>query len=1270
VTRRRATTAAATRPQHDELRAARYRTALLREQVEEKRLGRALDLRESAWLEPYSEMLFRLRRLDWEFRGPSTRHNFMWGRDFPIYQTEQELQLLWAPSKLLLDTNSYAQGVAAGIAAYVLGPKTDVRFSADDSPAQKAAQKVIEDCLALNEWHGGQEPGLEAELFQRRLTYGEWHMRGTARDDGLTDLRSIYSEQITIPPGGRFDEWGFGVYADPADPARPQAWWVMYGLTPNEGEEVGPDEMVYCKRNVWRGMKRGVPDYAHGPGELLRLADVLLRNLGEGSAERAAIVGVREHAGSTVDQVQDFVEGQTDFRAYDALSNRLDQVSRKKSGRWEDIPASMKYVAGPMSASAPVELQVLQAVLRGAFRRWQPPEGLVSGDSSNNNFASSLTAESPFVRAIQMEQGQTKPIYTRLGAMFLRNWCDRRGGVEVLTPDGSGVARTLSYAELSRRGKVEAEFPSPETRDKDKESQRYKTETEAGVRSPQSWMQAIGEDPEKVERQIAEYRDAHPPQPQPGAAPGGGPPEQDAEQGGGPGDAGGFDLGEPDDDTLAESLLEAGFSGTITDARGHRRRYEDGKEVPLGDRTQVAGGRHGARPLAAAARVPTEHDLGRLNAAIRNAGSPKEERYLRRLRDNVEGAKDAGRAVKVPHVHLPPELEKQVADEIGAAGHPLNRPAAAKPGRYKLTKSGLPIPRQGQPARVPNLADVKRYEARVQAASSGPEMRRAVRVLDLVRRAAREKHALPLQARPVQESAELLEEFSERAHPRDHDGKFISVADLSAAKNDPKKAAELRQRVRPEDRKALERRITPTPGTRAAYRQAAAKALAAAANDDAPAAPAPAAPAPAAAGPPGAEHLAALGAMAPDSWAVVGGKNVKREADGSYAAADPTGTMVRGGPDLVAAAIAGVTVAAQRPGGPDKGELQRQRSDIARMVAAGRATPAGPAPAAPPAQEWHPKIPVLVRGDTSHNARIKQLGGHWDADRKAWRLTQAAAKLLKAEAPHLEYSLPRDIAQFYHPERFRESLESAELSADMPEIGTLLLECGGEGGTPGPCATAGDRHRAGGRVRKLYHRVRESVVSQFNELADFYGKPAAAAIVAVAALPLPGTAAAPLAAKLLARAVRHVQERHAGGLREAAEGDAPDLAKLAEAVRRVWRRACEVTGETPPELDEAQLQKVLAAHLSADVPESVVEYVTVPAPAPAPPPPAVTRDDLMAVGREVAAAVGAAVGQAVAAAVKDQRPAPAAAPEQKPMKAVIMRDAKGDAAEIWLEPKE
>src|SRR4029077_11167268 len=67
--------------------------------------------------------------------------------------------------------------------------------------------------------------------------------------------------------------------------------------------------------------------------------------------------------------------------------------------------AGVQYKPGPMGSERnPNFVLVGQYVLRGIAVRWNMPEYLISSDASNANYASSLVAESPFVKAREADQ--------------------------------------------------------------------------------------------------------------------------------------------------------------------------------------------------------------------------------------------------------------------------------------------------------------------------------------------------------------------------------------------------------------------------------------------------------------------------------------------------------------------------------------------------------------------------------------------------------------------------------------------------------------------------------------------------------------------------------------------------------------------------------------------------------------------------------------------------------------------------------------------------
>jgi hypothetical protein len=92
-----------------------------------------------------------------------------------------------------------------------------------------------------------------------------------------------------------------------------------------------------------------------------------------------------------------------------------------QSGSFLDIPKGMNYVAPPGAANSTAHLEIFQSLLRSAGNRHNAPEWLVSADASNNNYASSLTAESPFLRNCLRLQSFYKRPFLRVVAAALKN---------------------------------------------------------------------------------------------------------------------------------------------------------------------------------------------------------------------------------------------------------------------------------------------------------------------------------------------------------------------------------------------------------------------------------------------------------------------------------------------------------------------------------------------------------------------------------------------------------------------------------------------------------------------------------------------------------------------------------------------------------------------------------------------------------------------------------------------------------------------------------
>ena len=508
-------------PTRDDWRRLRAENRLARERLESARLtaatrhqerrGRLLESLSLDWVTPYADLLDRFRSAsDPILAGPSSAWQRRQGRNYPIYQTEQELNLLRAPARLLVATSGYAQGLLSGLTSYVIGSGYTYRVAKktreSEAPDElvREVQRVVDDFLRRNQWYGGEQPGMEEELFERSVEDGEFALVDTPNEDGTTDVRTAEPEQITAPPPGELedDEDGlFGVITPKDDVQNVLAYWVQWGDSPHDGERVPADRLTHFRRNVRRSMKRGITDFCFDTLDALSLAATLRTNLGDGAAQQAAIVMVRQHATGSASDIEAFNDGQAEFTKRDPLTGTEQRYRKMRRGGHEDIPEGMQYVAGPGAQNAPAHLSILQGLLRSAGVKWNAPEWLASGDASNNNYSSSLTAESPFVRTVTRRQRGYREAFRRPVWAAAEHHVRTRG----ITAAG----RAWTWEEVCREIDLLVEAPSPETRNRLTEAQQAQIDIPLGADSRQQYAQRQGRDFDQIEADNQAWEDKH-----------------------------------------------------------------------------------------------------------------------------------------------------------------------------------------------------------------------------------------------------------------------------------------------------------------------------------------------------------------------------------------------------------------------------------------------------------------------------------------------------------------------------------------------------------------------------------------------------------------------------------------------------------------------------------------------------------------------------------------------------------------------------------------
>lgn len=439
----------------------------------------------------------------WErFRGP----NGEWWLPVGQYETrpygadvftavdEERLREVRNRSRFLCTYNPYGKGTLKNLTNYMIGP-SGFTFTAQAKMGRAPTPDLLQQNQTwLDEWIKANEFGRRQEETFRRMTRdGEAFLRIFDEEDGIK-LRFVEPEQVKTPEGeDKEGEWSFGIHTDPDDAETVLGYWVQYGPQEN-GEEVAANDIEHCTINTDEAVKRGWPDFEVA-FEPLESARKLLRNMGEGASIVAAIAMIREHAMASKEQVTEFVGGLTEFQTQSPYTNQTRRYETVGPGEVVDIPATMKYAGTPLATTNTTGfLEILQALLRQAATSMCIPEFMVSADASNNNYASILVTESPFTKNAEKTQYTLKCHFLRI----LERARDNAIAAGMLPPESSELVELACTP------------PSVVVTDKLQEAQRFSIENTQGVRSVQTWQQAVGLDPEEEQVNFDEWHERNP----------------------------------------------------------------------------------------------------------------------------------------------------------------------------------------------------------------------------------------------------------------------------------------------------------------------------------------------------------------------------------------------------------------------------------------------------------------------------------------------------------------------------------------------------------------------------------------------------------------------------------------------------------------------------------------------------------------------------------------------------------------------------------------
>lgn len=345
------------------------------------------------------------------------------GRYRPVYTNESDLKIIRAMSWLLVERVPMAQAWINRLLDYTIGTGFDWTIKAEDKRLEKAIQAYVRETLDNSKWSSE----LERESYAREVGEGECILEHVY-ENGQCLAIACEADELTEPAiKGELEDWigvdfvpswTFGVLTRESRPQNPIGYHFCRNQTGSDWDYVTADKVSHWKRNVRARAKRGFSDF-YKPHLYLLRADRVLTNTAEGAATQAAIAYIVEHKDGQQRQAENIVKKfAMPTGRVDPLTGIIERKRKMKPGTRLDVPEGQTYKAGLLGANnSGIYIEVMESALRLAGSVHAFVEGMLTGSYSNNNFASALVAEGPFMQGRLSEQSQRKE---RMREMILK----------------------------------------------------------------------------------------------------------------------------------------------------------------------------------------------------------------------------------------------------------------------------------------------------------------------------------------------------------------------------------------------------------------------------------------------------------------------------------------------------------------------------------------------------------------------------------------------------------------------------------------------------------------------------------------------------------------------------------------------------------------------------------------------------------------------------------------------------------------------------------
>jgi len=392
----------------------------------------------------------------------------------PPYRTWEEHRHMRIVGKYLENYNGYAKNAHQTRINYIVGTGHvySVTKSSPESSKEAVARvtEFIKQWKVRNDWLCRQE-----EIRNRCDRDGEIFLR-KFNVDGYLILRFIEPANVIEPPSNHRDErqfdYSFGIKTPVDDVETPLAYWVQDAT--GSGSFIPAEEIQHRKENCDSSLKRGIPLLWSIRFSLNRAVNIL-KNNSLAIKIQTAIALIRKHKSSR-EVTRTFLTTKAKDDLTKSANRKIDTVNRYPAGAIIDSNVDTEYDFPKVGADPEKSVKALHAELRLCAVAIQFTEYMFSGDASNNNRASSETAETPTIRRFHRDQQRTADADLELI------------NEAVKLAEEEGVLRKGDFDAVN----IEATPPDIEPRDKLKETQVMTALQNAGAMSMQTLSSKAG----------------------------------------------------------------------------------------------------------------------------------------------------------------------------------------------------------------------------------------------------------------------------------------------------------------------------------------------------------------------------------------------------------------------------------------------------------------------------------------------------------------------------------------------------------------------------------------------------------------------------------------------------------------------------------------------------------------------------------------------------------------------------------------------------------